>query len=192
MGVQYLPIDWPTYHSLAQKLAAAVLDRPTKPDKIVAVARGGLTLGHILSDLLQVPISTITIQSYADIQKQAEVTLTEKLKSSIRGKFILLVDDVADSGKTLARAVSYLRRLKPKCITTLTLFYKPHSVFRPDYFAQITTKWVIFPHEATETILSITNMLKQKGKTKQQIQRKLVSLGFSIEQIRFVRCHHAI
>jgi len=58
--------------------------------------------------LLTNPICSITIQSYTDIQKQGEVNITAGLKKRIRDKEILLVDDIADSGKTLKRAIGYL------------------------------------------------------------------------------------
>lgn len=190
MEVHYLHLSWSRYHELVQKLAASILEDPMIFDSIVAVSRGGLTLGHLLSDLLRKPIATIAIQSYTDIQERGEVVITEKLQTPIRGKRILLVDDVADSGTTLSRAVSYLRRLGPKDITTVTLFFKPHSVVRPDYFAQVTRAWIIFPYETTEMILLMTKKMEREGKKKATIQTFLEKLGFTDDQIAFVRKHY--
>lgn len=192
MATQYLPVTWKEYHSLAQKLAATILSHGEPTDEIVAISRGGLTLGHLLSDFLRIPISTITIQSYTDIQTQGDVTITKKIQGSIAEKHVLLVDDVADSGKTIQRAVSYLRRLKPKQVTTVTMFYKPHSVFRPDYFARRTTKWILFPYEPTEMILLITRQLTKDGKTKREIQQFLENLSYTADQIAFVRKYYAV
>src|SRR3972149_9185297 len=105
MAIHYLPVSWQTYHSTAQKLAATILDQHESIDLIVAIARGGLSLGLILSDYLRIPISTIVIQSYTDIQKQGELKITGKLQTPIWGKTILLVDDIADSGKTFKRVI---------------------------------------------------------------------------------------
>lgn len=190
MRVRYLPITWKEYHSLTQKLAAAILTSSLQPEQIVAISRGGLTLGHLLSDFLKIPIATIAIQSYADIQTQGEVKITAKLTTPIAGRRVLLVDDVADTGKTLKRAVAYLRRLRPRDISTVTLFYKPHSDFRPDYFAKETSRWILFPYEPTEMILLITKHLASKGKSKAEIQKFLKSLHFTDEQILFVRDYH--
>ncbi len=110
MRVHYLPVSWKTYHTTVQKLAAAILKNDKSFDEIVAISRGGLTLGHLLSDCLRIPISTITIQSYTDIQTAGVATLTAKLQNSIKNKRILLVDDVSDTGKTLKRAIKYLHR----------------------------------------------------------------------------------
>lgn len=193
MGIQYLPVSWNKYHALAQKLAAAILGRKeTKEtiDEIVAISRGGLTLGHLLSDLLRVPVSTITIQSYTDIQTQGEAVVTAKLQRSIRGKRILLVDDVADSGKTLKRAASYLRRSRTSSITTATLFYKPRSMFKPDHYAKQTIKWILFPYEVVEWITTFSKKLLAERKSTAQIQRFLKSLGYTDQQIAFARRHY--
>jgi len=190
MEIQYLPIDWTTYHDLTRKLAATILSYDVKIDQIVAISRGGLTFGHLLSDFLRVPIATFTIQSYTDIQKQGEATITEPLKIPIKEKHILLVDDVSDSGTTLKRALTYLHEFSPKKITTATMFFKPRSIYRPDYFAKQTTKWILFPYEPTEMILSITTSMEKNGKTKIEIQKKLLSLGYTTDQIKFVRKYY--
>jgi hypoxanthine phosphoribosyltransferase len=52
---------------------------------------------------------------------------------------ILVVDDIADTGKTL----DGFQRLFP----TATLYYKPRSIIKPTYFVRETTKWIVFPWE---------------------------------------------
>lgn len=190
MDTQYLTLSWNRYHILAQKIAAVVLSQTTTPQEIIAISRGGLTLGHLLSDLLRIPISTIAIQSYTDIQTEGKVTITQKLHTPIRGKLIILVDDVSDSGKTLVRATRYLKVFHPKEILTVTMFYKPRSVFRPDIFAQQTTKWILFPYEPAEMILLITRKLEKDGKSKAEIQIFLQKLHYTADQIAFVRKYH--
>lgn len=190
MAIHYLPVSWKTYHETAQKLAATVLDHTEPIDQIVAISRGGLTLGHLLTDLLRIPISIITIQSYTDIQTSGEAVLTAKLQHSIKHKHILLVDDVSDSGKTMRRATKYVTRAGAKKITTVTMFYKPRSIFRPDYFARLTNKWIIFPYEPIEMILLISKQMQSAGKSKADIQRFLKKLKFTDDQISFVRRHY--
>jgi hypoxanthine phosphoribosyltransferase len=189
-AIKYLPVSWKEYHILAQSLAEKILSSNKKPDQIVAIARGGLTLGHLLSDLLRIPISIITIQSYTDIQKQGELKIIGRLQSPIKGKCILVVDDVADSGKTLVRAKKYLSRFRPSAMVTATLFYKPRSIVKPDHVATTTTKWILFPYEPTEMILLITKALTKEGKSKESIQKFLNSIGFTNDQIAFVQKHY--
>lgn len=190
MEVTYLPVDWKTYISQAENLAATLLSRDRGINGIIAISRGGLTFGHLLSDLIRVPIATISIPSYTDIQSQGELKITGKLHAPIKGKRILLVDDVSDSGKTFLRAISYLQKLHPLSVTTMSIYYKPHSVYRPDYFAETTSKWILFPYEPTEMILAIIRKLQKHGKTKAQIQAALESLNYTAKQIKFVRKYH--
>lgn len=190
MPVQYLPVSWSQYHSLAQSLAAKILDSKYKPDHIIAIARGGLTLGHILSDFLRIPIATITIQSYVDIQTQGSLIISEELRTPVKGKNVLLVDDVSDSGKTLIRAVAYLKEFDPSVIASATLFYKPHSEIKPDYYSQETTKWILFPYEPTEMILLIAQQMKKEGSSDPQIDKRIIDLGYTAKQIDFVRKYY--
>ena len=145
MAIDYLLPTWDEYHTLTRKLAEKILTDNIHIDEIVAISRGGLTLGHLLTDLLRVPISTFTIQSYSDIQKSGEVKITKPLATPLDGKTVLLVDDVADRGMTMVRAIEYLNMFTPKkftpsrSITNPTLYInritlpksRPHgSVFR--------------------------------------------------------------
>jgi uncharacterized protein len=190
MDTKYLTVTWPEYHLLAQKLAASIMNHSPKFDEIVAISRGGLTLGHLLSDLLQLPVSTFAIQSYSDIKTQGKVVITQEIGRPITGKKILLVDDVSDSGKTLIRGIEYLKESKPKDITTVCMYFKPRSAFRPDYYAKLTTKWIIFPYEPTEMIILLTKKMESEGYSKLEIQEFLTGLGFREGQVAFVRKHH--
>jgi len=187
MAIDYLPVSWTEYHSHTIKLAGKILTDGVLIDEIVAISRGGLTLGHILTDLLNVPISTFTIQSYTDIQVQGEVKITKPLATPLDGKRILLVDDVADRGKTLVRAIEYLKMYTPKKITTLTMYYKPHSVYKPDYFSTTTSAWILFPYEPVETIGNIIKSMKKENKSGQEIQQFLEKLKFTKELISFAK-----
>lgn len=187
MAIDYLPVSWDQYHALARQLAGQLLSQKIHIDEIIGISRGGLTLGHLLTDLLRVPISTFTIQSYADVQTQGQVKITKPLSTPIHDKHILLVDDVSDTGKTLLRALEYLKTQQPKKVTTLTLFYKPTSVHKPDYFAKTTSAWIIFPTELTETIISIFDNMRKANKSDAEIERLLKTLRFTEDHIAFVK-----
>lgn len=192
MKIDYLPVTWDQYHTLARKLAANILTDRVVIDEVVAISRGGLTLGHLLTDLLRVPISTFTIQSYTDIQVQGEVKITKPLTTPIHDKHILLVDDVSDTGKTLVRALDYLKTQQPKHVTTLTMYYKPHSVYKPDYFAKTTSAWILFPYEPTETAMNIRNGMKKEGKPEAEITKFLTKLHYHKDAIAFVKKFYSV
>lgn len=186
MSSPYLSVSWPEYHALALQLATSIRKAEQPIDIIVAVARGGLTPGHLLADFLKTPICSITIQSYTDIKKQGEVAITAGLNRRISGKRILLVDDIADTGKTLKRAAAYLKQFQPKATVIATLFLKPHSEIHPDFFALKTSKWILQPFEATEWITAFTKKLKSEHRSKKEIAQFLTSLGYTDSQMAFV------
>ena len=190
MPIDYLPVSWEEYHTLAQELAEKLLSDKVHVDEIIAISRGGLTVGHLLTDLLGTPISTFTIQSYANLTTQGSVKITKPLTTPIHDKHVLLVDDVSDTGKTLVRAIKYLKAQQPKDMITLTLFYKPHSIYKPDYFAKTTSAWIIFPYEVVETIINLVTMMKKENKSDAEIQELLNKLHFTPKQIAFAKKHY--
>ncbi len=190
MAIEYLPVSWTEYHALAQQLAEKLLTAGKTVDEIVAISRGGLTLGHLLTDFLRVPISTFTVQSYTDLMRRGRVRITKPLSTPIYDKRILLVDDVSDSGKTLVRALKYLRTQQPKKVITMTMYYKPQSMYKPDFFAGTTPAWIIFPYEQTESIINIYKMLKKEHKSEAEIAETLKSLKFSPSLIAFTKKHY--
>ena len=189
MHIDYIKPTWDEFQDLCQKLADKLLTKEKPFDRIVGIARGGLTLGNIMSDFLRIPISMIAIQSYTDIKQQGQVTITGILHTSIKSQRVLLVDDVADTGKTLVRAESYLRSYQPESLTTGTLYYKPHSIFKPNYHIVETTKWIMFPYEVTEMIILLTQKFTEEGKSKTETQQELEKIGYTTDQISYVRRH---
>jgi hypoxanthine phosphoribosyltransferase len=56
---------------------------------------------------------------------------------------VLIVDDVADTGKTLQE----IRNNHGVYFTVATLHYKSRSVVKPDFFVEETDKWICYPWE---------------------------------------------
>ncbi|MEM2420182.1 MAG: phosphoribosyltransferase family protein, partial [Acidilobaceae archaeon] len=74
----------------------------------------------------------------------------------IYNKNTLIVDDVSDTGRTLQLALDYIRHYSPKEIKTVTLYVKPWTNLIPDYYAEITDKWLVFPWGTWEYKRQIT------------------------------------
>ena len=80
---------------------------PFQADTILAVARGGVTLGHALAMSLDVRnLQSIRVESYdGEFQREAVSILGKAdLENSKR---VLVVDDIVDSGQTLAVLIHY-------------------------------------------------------------------------------------
>jgi len=114
-------------------------------DAIIAIARGGLTLGHMLGEYYDIrEVYAINTIGYDDTQKRSEIELFNipKIKDA---KNVLIVDDIVDSGETLKLVLEHLSRLYPECsFKSVALFYKPTAVIEPDWYAQTTEEWIDF------------------------------------------------
>ena len=114
-------------------------------DTILAVARGGMTLGHALAMSLDIRnLQSIRVESY-DGESQRE-TVNILGKSDLRNsKRVLVVDDIVDSGKTLAALMPYLRSQYPHCeFKIATLFTKSTAVFQADFSLHEAKEWIEF------------------------------------------------
>src|SRR5688572_3737642 len=92
---RYLVLDWQSYYSCVQLLAEKILTAPASYSRIIGISRCGLTLGHILSDLLELPVTIVGTKSYSGVEQQGKIRMTQQLGTSISGQNILLVDGIA-------------------------------------------------------------------------------------------------
>lgn len=65
------------------------------------------------------------VSSYREGTSAREIFYTKELRLDVRGRDVLLVDDILDTGKTLASVLAKLRQLKPRRIKTCVLLDKP-------------------------------------------------------------------
>jgi hypoxanthine phosphoribosyltransferase len=62
----------------------------------------------------------------------------------LRAERLLVVDDVADTGRTLALASEFCAQHGPE-VRTAVLYEKPQSVVRCDFVWRRTDRWIDFP-----------------------------------------------
>lgn len=119
-------------------------------DAILGISRGGLTLTHALSQGLRVrDVYTLRSKLYEDNTKLASVVIEENLSFNDSVKKVLIVDDIADSGETLAAITTYLNNnFKNIEFEVCTLFYKKTSIYEPTYWVRETNEWIDFFWEA--------------------------------------------
>ena len=155
-------------------MAKKVKSSAWRVDKIVAISRGGLVVARIFSDLLNLPISHLTIESYQDLKQKKQTRITEIPKKSFVDQQLLLVDEVSDTGKTFKRALSYFKRF-PNCkLMTLCLYIKPITKPLPDFWQERFDGWIIYPYEIKETYEALVKMYKSSQKAKE----KMLEVGF--------------
>lgn len=152
LHIMYFTLSWNELHVYCCRLAQTIKKADFDPEVIVTVAKGGLTIAHIIACHLDLPVTSFTVSTYEGMQKRNEPVLTLGAAPEIANKRVLLLDDIADTGATLTFGIDYVRQFSPAAIHTAALFLKPTSSIQPEYFAKEVTEWVIFPFEITETL----------------------------------------
>lgn len=155
-----LYVSWDEYHALIERLALVVHESEWKFDSILCLARGGLRVGDVLSRIYDMPLAILAASSYraAGGMQQGQLDIGEFItmaSGSLAGR-LLLVDDLVDSGVTLARVVEHLqaRFARIEEIRTAVLWYKAASSVRPDYYVEFleSNPWIHQPFEVYDAM----------------------------------------
>ncbi|WP_449385411.1 phosphoribosyltransferase [Cellulomonas soli] len=141
-------LDWELFGTASRALAQSVVDSGFEPDLVVAVARGGLLPGGAISYALGTKaVGTLNVEFYTGVDERLPdpVVLPPLLDTdALAGLRLLVVDDVADTGETLA-LVQRLMTAHCAEARTAVLYAKPHSIVNPDYVWRRTDRWITFP-----------------------------------------------
>jgi hypoxanthine phosphoribosyltransferase len=94
---------------------------------VIALLNGTvLFLADLIRHLnLPLRLDFIGVSSYGPSTRSGDLVFTKELRLDVRGRDVLLVDDILDTGKTLSRVLPKLKFLKPRRIRTCVLLDKP-------------------------------------------------------------------
>ena len=145
------------------QLGANVLRSGFEPTMIIAIWRGGTPVGMAVQEILgyfgvQADHIAIRTSSYAGVdQRKATVNvygLNYVVNKIVHTDRVLIVDDVFDTGNTVAAVVEQLRKRSrdnmPADVRIGVPWYKPtrnETDLIPDYWIHETAAWLVFPHE---------------------------------------------
>jgi len=177
---------WSQIYKMLLDLAEKIRKNGFNPDIIVGVSRGGWPPARVLSDLLDNPnLANVKAEFYLGVaETKGEPTLTQPVSMGVAGKKVLVVDEVADTGKSLELVKKHIVKQGACEVKIATVYYKPWSVVVPDYYGKETSRWIVFPWEIKETIRKIVKKCREKGKSVEEEAAKLVKAGISGELVR--------
>jgi hypoxanthine phosphoribosyltransferase len=175
--IQFEAPSWKQIYKMLLKQAEKIRNNALQPDVIVGVSRGGWVSARVLSDLLENPaIASVGVEAYSRATEAERLPiLTQRLSLPVNKKHVLIVDDVADSGKSLKVVKEHVLQQGAEAAKIATLYYKPWSNVKPDYYEKETSKWIVFPWDRKETVRRIIE--ENKGtRTRKEIE-KLTTAG---------------
>jgi hypothetical protein len=155
-----LTVSWDQYNRLVERLALAVHESAYEFNQIICIARGGLRVGDVLSRIYEKPLAILSTHSYAaeggTIRGELVIAEHMTMTAPRLGDRILLVDDMVDSGHTLAAVYRTLPERWPHIVDcrTAVLWWKACSVFQPDYYVDYLADnpWIHQPFEVYDTL----------------------------------------
>jgi len=144
-------LTWDLFGEATRELAAAIHADGFEPDVVVAIARGGLTVGGALAYALDVKnCGAMNVEFYTGIDERLDVPVVIPPALDlvdVAGLRVLVADDVADTGHTLKLVREVLAQHVAEARTAV-LYSKPHSVVAPTYVWRQTDRWIDFPWSA--------------------------------------------
>ncbi len=115
------------------------------PDAIVAIARGGLTIAHLMAEGLDIRnVQSLRTELYDKTDKRDNITIFNRCEFKDVSR-VLVVDDIADSGETF-KAIMELLECENKDIEfkSAALFYKKTSIYEPHFWINEANEWIEF------------------------------------------------
>jgi len=155
-----LTVSWDEYHVLIERLALTVHESGYAFDQIICIARGGLRVGDVMSRIWERPLAILSTHSYAaeggTVRGELVIAEHMTMTSPKLGSRILVVDDMVDSGHTLAMVMAELPKRFPHIasIKSAVLWWKACSVFRPDFHVSYLpdNPWIHQPFEVYDRL----------------------------------------
>lgn len=185
-SIEFEVPSWNQIYKMLLEIADRIRKNGFKPDIIVGVSRGGWPPARVLSDLLGNPnIANVKAEFYLGVaETKGEPSLTQPVSVNVRGKNVLIVDEVADTGKSLKLVKKHIVEQGAANVRIATVYYKPWSIVKPDYYEKETSDWIVFPWEVKETVRKIVKKCSEKGKPVEDETARLASAGVPTELIK--------
>jgi xanthine phosphoribosyltransferase len=140
------PVSWDQFHRDARVLAERIGSLGRGFDAIVCITRGGLVPAAILARELNIRmVETVCLASYHDYAHQGDLKIHKALAADIaagRGANVLVVDDLTDTGATIAAVRPMLPEAYYACV-----YAKPQGAPSIDSFVTEVSQdtWIYFP-----------------------------------------------
>jgi uncharacterized protein len=160
---------WADVDRWADRLAALVTAAGPAPSTIVGLTRGGWVPARVLADRLGVKrLVSLRAQHWGvTATPTGAAQVTEGLSGPVAGQNVLVVDDITDTGESLALAVALVEGQKPARVESATFLHIEHSKYRPTYTAEEIPRsawvWIVFPWNYWEDVVQLAGRAAEHG-----------------------------
>jgi uncharacterized protein len=141
-------MSWTQLGEASRELARAIVGDGYEPDLILGIARGGLLVAGALSYAIGVKNTfTMNVEFYTGVDERLPVPMIlppVPALVDLQDARMLIADDVADTGQTLALVKGFCSGQVGE-VRTAVLYEKPRSIVTCDYVWRRTELWIDFP-----------------------------------------------
>lgn len=161
-------VSWGDIEKWCSSIRQKIIDEFT-PDVIVGLSRGGLVPARIMSDYLWIKdLLTVKTEHWGiTATTDGKATLRNTGNLNVKGRKVLIVDDITDTGQSMKLAYDFIKSNEPEEVRTATLLHINRSEFVPDYYgdevSQDNWTWFIWPWNVYEDLANLlSKVLKEK------------------------------
>jgi hypoxanthine phosphoribosyltransferase len=155
MAIEQLWMTWDELGVGSKALAKQVVADGFRPDFILGISRGGLLVAGALAYPLGVKNTfTMSVEFYTGVDERLDMPMILPPVPSLvdlHEARVLVADDVADTGQTLALVRDFLEG-KVAEVRMAVLYEKPRSTVRCEYVWERTDRWIVFPWSADDPV----------------------------------------
>jgi hypoxanthine phosphoribosyltransferase len=155
-------VTWDEISRWTLDVARQIQDCRCKPTVIIGLTRGGWIPARLLCDHLHVKkLYAVKTEHWGvTANPDGKALLTQELNISIENDRVLAVDDITDTGESLALAMAHLSIMHPRELHSATLLHITHSKIEPEFYSVTVPKekwtWFIFPWNLNEDLRTLT------------------------------------
>ena len=162
--------SWRDIDAWADRLAGRIRSADAVPETIVGLTRGGWVPSRLLCDRLGVhDLLSLRARHWGvTATPSGRAELTEGLSGSVADRTVLVVDDITDTGESLALAADHVRAAGPRRVESATFLHINHSKFVPTYYAEEIPReawvWIVFPWNYWEDLRTLAQRAREFGR----------------------------
>jgi hypothetical protein len=138
---------WLDMEKIIEELAKKILV-DFQPEVIVVVAMGGWIPARLLRNYIKAEYLSIGCKSCDEEDNtlgQAEFYQNID-QAMIVGKKVLILDEVCETGITMAEVTKKIKAMNPAVLKTAIIHQKAKAKFVPDYYIRLVeNEWIIYP-----------------------------------------------
>lgn len=144
-------LSWQDVNNACLSIYSRMTQDNYKPQSLVGLLRGGVVPARIFSDCFDILLdfSALDVKLYTGINERMDEAVVGPFMGDVKGKSILIIDDIWDSGKTMEAVLDHLQE---EDVKTATMVWKETAKRQPDYFDIVARngEWIVFPWETYE------------------------------------------